>query len=227
MRGIRLIIIAAAAAAWLMPTQAIASSQDIAATHAYIRANYALSQASEAKVPLMESRVDAYNRKLGQECPSIGAGSLQDEASQPASYEVVVALWSIAYGTDAAPIAAFARAVKGLHWSNPSLTRTAQHYATTLHELATLPMPDLCKDLRAWKATGFQTIPPNVIQADHHAEAIEGKSIPSRLLAPYVQSSDKGVFARTKQLETKLAETEFMVGQTDWILVKATLAVNG
>jgi hypothetical protein len=57
-------------------------------------------------------------------------------------------------------------------------------------------------------------------------EGIEPKTIPPRLLAPYERGADASILARTKRLETKLAENEFMVGQTDWIQVLGTLGLN-
>src|SRR5437667_429320 len=171
----------------LAPGAAIASSGDVGATHAYIQANYPLAR----------------------------AGSPENEVAQPMSYEVAVALWAVAYGTAAGPIRTFVSAVRPLRWSNQRITRIAHQYATSLHELSTLPVPDLCADVRAWTANGFHTVPANVAQLDRRLEAIEGESVPQKLLAPFERGSDAGVAARTRGLEVKLAETEFMVGQTD------------
>jgi hypothetical protein len=207
------------------PAAAPASSGDLAATHAYIRANFALNRAGVGLIPRGEARIQAFDRKLASECPKAGAGSPVNELAQPMSYEVAVALWAIAYGTAAAPIRTFVAAVKPLHWSNSRLTHIAHNYATTLHELSTLPLPDLCTDVRAWTASGFRAVPPNVAQLDQRLEAIEGESIPSKLLAPFERGADAGVVARTRGLEVKLAENEFTVGQTDWIEVTETLGL--
>jgi hypothetical protein len=207
------------------PARALASAGDVAATHAYIQANNALNRASVSLIPQGEARIQAYNSRLTRECPKAGAGSPVTEVSQPMSYEVAVALWAIAYSTAAAPIRTFVAAVKPLHWSNPRLTRIARNYATSLHELSTLPLPDLCVDVRAWTASGFQSVPANVAALDKRLEAIEGESIPARLLAPYERGSDAGLATRTRRLEVKLAENEFMVGQTDLIEVTQTLGL--
>ena len=120
----------------------------------------------------------------------------------------------------------FAAAVKPLHWSNARLTRIAHGYATSLLELSTLPLPDLCGDVRAWAASGFQTIPARTAQLDRRLEAIEGETIPPKLLAPFERGADASVVARTRSLEVKLAEEEFVVGQTDWDQVQETLALR-
>jgi hypothetical protein len=210
----------------MTPATAIATPRDIAATHAYIRANYAFARATEAKVRAAQANIEALNQKLGRECPHVAAGSPQTEESQPLSYEVVVALWSVSYGTDAGPIRTFGDAVRRLRWSDHRLTHSAQSYATSLHEMAALPMPDLCGDVRAWTASGFKMVPAATTSLNRHAEGIETKTIPSRLLALYEQPADRGILARTTRLETKLMQTESVVGFNDWDLLLGTLGLN-
>lgn len=210
----------------LLPATASASARDVAATHAYIQANYALERASAALIPATATRIQAYNAKLASECPHAGNGSPEDEASQPMSYEVAVALWAVSYGTSAGPIRKFAAAVKPLRWSSARITRVAHRYATELSELATLPVPDLCADVRAWTASGFQTIPADVAALDRRLEAIEPENVPASLLAPFVQGSDASTVVRARKLEVRLAENEFMVGQDDWLEVLETLGLR-
>jgi hypothetical protein len=218
--------ILAAMALGAAPAQAIATPQDVAATHAYIQANYALGRASVARIGAVQAKIERLNGDLTRACPRVGAGSPENEASQPISHEVVVALWSIAYGTAAGPIRTFVQATRRLHWSNHRLTRIAQSYARGLHELATVPLPDLCGDVRSWKATGFQVIPPATVSLVLRVEAIEPKAVPQSLLAPYERGADASVVARTRSLETRLEEEEFLIGQGDWIQVLQTLGLN-
>jgi hypothetical protein len=204
----------------------IAAPQDIASTHVYIQANYALARATEAKVAPAQADVEALNQKLAGECPKVGVGSPEDAESQPMSYEVAVALWSVTYGADAAAIHTFADTVKRLHWSNPRLTHIAQSYAADLQELATLALPNLCGDVRAWKANSFQTLPADTASLVKRVEAIEPHVVPMSLLRPYVQSSDRGLLARTSRLETKLLNTETVTGFSDWDQILETLGLN-
>jgi hypothetical protein len=208
----------------LVPVQASAS--DVSATHTYIQANYALNRAQVSLIHPGEAKIQAYNHRIATECPRAGAGAPQTDAAYPMSYEVAVALWSLAYGTAAAPIRKFVNAVKPLRWSNARLTRIAHGYATSLHELSTLPLPDLCGDVRAWAASRFQAIPASTTALDRRLEAIEGETIPRKLLAPFERGGDAGVVVRTRSLEVKLAEEEFVVGQTDWDQVQETLALR-
>lgn len=208
------------------PSPALAASSDVAATHTYIEANYALAQASVARIGQSQAKIERLNVSLAHECPHIGIGSPEDEASQPISYEVTVALWSLAYGGDAGPITTFTNVAGRLRWSNPAITRAAETYVRSLHELATLPLPGLCADVRSWKESGFQVIPAGAASLVQRVEAIEPKAIPGHLLTPYERGSDASIEARSAHLETKIEEFEFVVGQSDWIQVLETLGLN-
>jgi hypothetical protein len=224
MRTCSTILVALALA--LLPTQANAAPQDLAATHAYIQANYALARAMVARIGPAQAKIERLNGGLARECAHVGIGSPENEASQPVSDEVAAALWSVAYGTIAGPIGAFVRTSAHLHWSNHMITLIAQRYARSLHEMATLPLPNLCEHVRSWKASGFQVIPQVAVRIASHANSIELNPIPPRLLTPYARGSDAGLLARTARLETKLEENEFMVGQDDWIQVLQTLGLQ-
>jgi hypothetical protein len=222
---LRRALTAAVLALALTPSDALASARDVAATHAYIQANYALTKTGVGLISKGQSDIESFNSKLAHECPLAGKGTPQDEASQPMSYEVAVALWAISYGTAAGPISKFVAAVKPLRWSNARITSIAHNYATSLHELSTLPVPNLCADVREWAASGFKTVPAHVQALDSRLEAIESESVPLKLLAPYERGADASVAARARKFEVKLAETEFMVGQDDWIQVLETLGL--
>ena len=218
--------ISVALALALLPTQANAAPQDVAATHAYVQANYALARAMVARIGPAQAKIERLNGRLARECPHAGTGSPENEAAQPVSHEVAAALWSVAYGTSAGPIGAFTRTAAQLRWSNHTITLIAQRYARGLHEMATLPLPNLCEHVRSWKASGFQVIPQAAVRLASHADSIELSPIPPKLLAPYERGSDASVLARTTSLETKLEENEFMAGQDDWIQVLETLGLQ-
>jgi hypothetical protein len=225
MRGLRPAL-ATTAVLMLLMAPLPASANDVAATHTYIQASYRLARTGVALIGPVQRKVQVLKEKLAQECPLIGAGSPETEASQPMAHEVADALWSIEYGAAAGPIAKFAQAVGRLHWSKSAITRIARAYARNLHELATLPLPPLCEDVRSWKATGFQTMPPRTASLAARVDAIEPKTVPPRLLAPFERGTDASILARTKALETTIAESEFMLGQEDWIHVLETLGLQ-
>jgi len=222
----RLGIVIAMLTVGIAPTGAAAAQQDTASTHAYLVSSYALLHEVVATWPTVEARIHKLNQKFRAECPLVGAGSPQSEEEQKLSYEVAGALWATGYGTDAGLIRTYVRALKPLRWSNPAVNRSARRLATGLHEMTLLQVPDLCGDVRAWGAGGFQAVTAATKQYDRHVEAIEVKELPRRLLSPYVQPADRGLRARVERLNTRYEELEFGKGQDDWLMLLDTLALN-
>lgn len=202
-----------------------ASGSNVSATHAYIQANYALAKAGVARTQGIQAKAQALNASLAQQCPLAGNGAPVLEVTQPLSHEVVEALWSIQFGANAAPIATFASKTKHLHWSNARITRIVARYATSLREMASLPFPSICEDVRAFAASGFRTAPAHTVALVEHAESIELEPVPAGLLAPYERGSDASVVAKTATLESKLEEQEFDLGQKDWQEILNTLGL--
>jgi len=102
----------------------------------------------------------------------------------------------------------------------------AQRYATDLQDLAGLRMPNVCGDVTAWKETGFKTVPATSIQLDRRVEAIEPKTIPPSLLAPYEQPADKAILASTTRIESQLQQIETVEGFNDWDQALETVGLN-
>jgi hypothetical protein len=208
------------------PAPALAAPADVSATHAYILASHRLAQASVSRINAAQAKIEGLNSRLARECPHAAAGSPQNDASQPMAGLVVVAEWSIAFGTNAGPINTFLGTVRRLHWSSHAITRIAQRYATSLHEMATLPMPNLCQAAGAWKANGFQTPPAGVVSLVQHAEAIELNRVPGRMLAPYERGGDASILKQTDRLQWRIAEAEFVDGEHDLFQLLETLSIN-
>ena len=212
-------VLGAASTGLVVVAQASAAGVDPASTHSYIRANYAYARATVA-------RIHAAHAKISHECPNVGKDSPENEASQPMSYEVAVALWSIAYDVDAWPIGAFAKATSGLRWSNSRLTRLARGYATDLQKLVSLSMPNLCADVSAWRQSGYRTMPPGTLALTARVEAIQPHTIPARLLAPYASAADRRTLALTGRLERKIKDNETVVGWNEWERALTTLGLE-
>jgi len=209
----------------IAPSSAPASSRDVAATHTAIVAGYALARAGVATIPVAQSKIESFNRKLATECPGAGSGTPENEASQPMGHEVAVALWSLAYGSAAGPIKRFATAIRPLRWTSARVNSVARSLVANLTALATIPLPDLCGDVRAWKASGFTTVPPHVAELVRRVESLEVPEIPWRLLSPYMRGGDARRVAYIRRAERKIAEAEFVKGQSDWYLVLQTLGL--
>lgn len=197
-----------------------------AATRAYVLADNALASASEHNVPKITGRLASYKRKLLRECPRVASESPENSESYRMSYEVAGALWSISYGTDAQAIARFAASVDRLRWSDPKITRLAREYAATLKQLAALPEPAVCAEIRAWRASGYATVPAHALSFDRLTEALVPYVLPVSLLHPYLTAADRPVESRTQALEKKLLDTETLIGGTTWYDVLEVLDLN-
>jgi hypothetical protein len=210
----------------LVPASAVAASQDVASTNAYLAAASTDLRAVIASMPTtINASVAALNRRYAAECPRVDAGSIQDEAADPMTFEVAGALWSTAYHADAKIVDAFDRVVKPLRWSNAAITRHVDGYAASLHELSVLPLPNLCDDMRAWSATGYSATPATTTQFDRHVEAIEGHPLPLALLAPYEGPTQRAVAARVAALEARFEELEGELSQKWFDETLETLAL--
>jgi hypothetical protein len=208
------------------PARVLAAPGDVSATHAYILANYQLAKTSVQRIGTGQAKIEHLIRDFARECPAAGAGSPQDEQTHFFNYEAGVALWSLAYGTDAGPIRTFANTIKRLRWSNQTITRTAQSYASSLQAMATLALPPLCEDVRSWKASGYTVVPLQTVSLVRRVEAIELKPVPPRPLAAFERGSDASTFSRTVGLEKQLADSESNPGEGDLLKVLDTLGLQ-
>lgn len=193
-----------------VPSVALAKSGDSAATRAYVRANYALVRAARFNLATGEAALKGLVRQITGQCPLAAAESPENHDSEQLSNEVVGAMTIVAYHPDAAAMDAFAHTVRGLHWSNRELTHIVHTYATQLEGLATLAIPEVCGDVEAWVASGYQTLPTSTLQFDqrYYADDIEAEEVPLRLLTPYESAGEASLVHRTKQLEAPLAQAE-------------------
>jgi hypothetical protein len=196
----------------LAPAAALANAGDEAATQALARATDTLVRAASPDVDRGLAAVKRYASRLTAQCPGAAAESPQNHESEQLDDELIGALTATGYSVAAAPIATFARAVHGLHWSNGRLTRAVGTFATKLRELSTLAVPNVCGDVQAWAASGFKTLPTDTVPFVRHYLAVtpEAEEVPLmiRLLMPYATTSDFPILRRVERLETRLGEAE-------------------
>jgi hypothetical protein len=149
----------AAAALALLAAPAIATASDAASTDAYLRANYALVADGNSNIRSAEARLRALREQLRRECGGVVDGSPQDENANTLNWEAIGLMTITGYAPGKRAIATFARTIAPLHWSNSSLTREVHTYARQLKAEVLTPLPHLCADLRAWRASGYATLP--------------------------------------------------------------------
>ncbi len=189
---------------------ALAAGGDAGATAAYVRANYALVANAHAKQGAAEAALQSLLARVRRECPNVVAGSPQNEASEKLTFELVGAMRLSALKPISGAIAAYARAVSGLRWSDAALTREVHAYARELLTQSRIPVPDLCAELRAWKATGYASLPPGTLPFDkaYYAVYVGIGLLPTRRLARSLQSGQRGLVQRTLTLEEDVIQFE-------------------
>jgi hypothetical protein len=210
-----------------LSTDALAeSSQDAASTHTALVAAYTTLNAVVKTWPTVEASLHKLEQKFATECPDVGKGSPQSEPEQRLSYEVAGALWATGYHADAKIAESFIKTVSPLKWSNPALARRAHKFIKGLREMISLQVPNLCGDVRSWTATGYATIPSSTLQYDQHVEAINVEVPSPQILDPYIQPSDRGLFAKVQRLLKRFEELEFTTGQQAWDSLLETLGLQ-
>jgi len=203
------LLVAVATCLAVGPASALASPADVAATQTYIHANYTLVQAGRARVPSSEAGLAGVLAQVRNECPKAAAGSPQNHDSEQLSDEVVGAIVVAGVHPNVATIKSFVRSAGSLHWSNRRLTNAIHAYAGKLNKLAMLTAPSLCADVRAWVTSGYQTLPASTVSFDalYTPVWVALGELPSAL-KPFESPGEKGVLARSTQLERQLTEYE-------------------
>jgi hypothetical protein len=223
--GARVLLLAAALASFA-PGVAAAATGDVASTHALIAAGYTFGRESEGRMGAMRSATLAAKRGVLKACPRAASGSPQDEQSYQLSYEAAGVLWAAGYGADRDPIAKFAQATRGLRWSSAKVNRDFKLFVGGLHGLSTLATPHLCQDIASWKASGFTTLPARTVSFDARVEKLEAKPVPTKLLAPYAQGSDRALLSQVQRIETNLLNFETQTGGDAWYALTEGLELN-
>jgi hypothetical protein len=146
-------------------TTAQASSGDASSTGAYLHSYLGQVRAEVSGLPAALAAMEALRGQLQQECsgvlaqqPTPARGEKPSESAIEISDEVQESLFGEAERTESSIHRRFAHSVARLRWSDRALTRLVHTYATGEVEQAGIPTPDLCSDMRAWVASGFQTV---------------------------------------------------------------------
>jgi hypothetical protein len=212
MRGAVLTLSATLAAlgscAAMLPSPSLAAS-DVATTEAYVRANYELVASGHRLSHTARAKIAALRERLRSECGRVVAGSPQNEDSEKLTWEVIGAMTIVGYQPGLAAATKFSRTVSKLSWSNAALTRAVHSYARKgLAEVRT-PLPDVCGDLRAWKASGYTALPATTVHfRQTFYENYVGVGFMPKQLARYVPSSLKALVQRARHYEEAIAEIE-------------------
>jgi hypothetical protein len=192
----------------MLPSAALGAS-DATTTEAYVRADYALVLAGHRDMSIAHTRILALRQRLRNECPDIVAGSPQDEASEALTWELIGAMTIAGYQPGLAAATKFSRAVSKLSWSDASLTRAVRKYTRQGLAQIRTPPPDVCGDLRAWKASGYTALPATTVhfKQTFYENYVSIGFMPKQL-ARFVPASQKALVQRARHYEEALAEFE-------------------
>jgi hypothetical protein len=212
MRGAVLTLSATLAAlgscAALLPSATFGAS-GVATTEAYVRADYALVSTGHRLMPTAHARILALRERLRSECAGIVAGSPQDEDSEKLTWELIGAMTIAGYRPGLAAATKFSRAVAKLSWSDASLTRAVRKYAGQALAQVRTPPPDVCGDLRAWKASGYTALPATTIHfRQTFYENYVAVGFMPKQLARLVPASQRALVQRARHYEEAIAEFE-------------------
>ena len=188
------------------------SAADVAATQTLARATKTLLNAARPDLPKGLAAVNRYAGEIATQCPNAAAKSPQNQGSEQLDDEVIAAMTVVGYRTGAGPIKDFYSVVKGLHWSNPKLTRAVKTFATKLDKLVSLTVPSLCGDIKEWVAGGYKTLTASTTQFLKQYDAVDPEAeegpLIMRLARPYATVGDISLFHSIESFESELAETE-------------------
>jgi hypothetical protein len=202
-------------------------ARDVAATRAYIQANYRLVRFSRANLDASRAAVRALVRQTVTECPLAGEGSYANRAANQVSEEIIGTIVTTAFRPDVAAIDAFTGAVAHLRWSSRTLTRSVHGYVLKLENLAALAPAAVCDDVKAFAVASFLTAPEATVRFDklYHAADVEAEEVSLRLLAAYEDPRDTALLRRTKKLEAPIAEAEADAVE-EWMAIMRGLALS-
>jgi hypothetical protein len=193
-----------------LPTApASAAGGNAAATQAYLNASYALGRSAKAREGTSEEALQSLLHSVRSECLNVAAASPQDTDSEQLSNELVGAMIIAGTAPDRQAIARYRQAVSGLRWSNGALTRTVKTFASSLSTLSAMAPPSVCADVRAWVASGYQTLPAATVQFNERYKAVNVPigELPGGL-APFESPAQQGVVRKIRQLEQDEADFE-------------------
>jgi len=189
--------------------QSAVASSNVATTQAYVQANYAGLKIVISHLAASEAAPLHVLAQVQHECPGAGMGSPQDPESTQMSNQVIGAMVLSALQPNLAAEKTFVRAVAGLSWSDGAITRSVRGYTSDLKTLASLSVPNLCGEVKAWAADGFHSLPASTV-------SFVGKFMPAWVsagflpahLARYETAATRSLAHRCEAMEQEVAEAE-------------------
>ncbi len=205
---------------------AAGSASDVAASAAYLQANYSLVHTARGLLRRAEAAPLKVLAQVTRDCPMAASGSPQNSQSTQLSDEVIGAMVLAAYHLNVPALRGFVATVRRLHWSDGRLTGAVRAYAAQVETLASLAPPNLCADIRAWAAGGYRTLPPTTTRfvARFMPAWVALGLLPPRL-ARYETPALKSLARRSDALEVQLTDGEARAVES-WGKIMNELVLN-
>jgi hypothetical protein len=195
----------------MMPAvgSAAPKTTDARATRIYLVASYRLARSEWAAAARSEAQVKALVRRVRKTCAGAARGepAAVDKQGAEIDQELLGAVLVAGDTPNRRAAKRFIRAAGRLHWRDAKVERAVQAYLRTVKIESSLRAPDICADVRAWKASGFKTVPARTTRFTSRvaAAASGAQRVPPRLFAPYETPRARALPRRTEALEKRLA----------------------
>lgn len=159
-------------------------SHDSASTSAYLRARSTLERVLESILPAGRAAVDAFVAHIGGRCPGVlrnappealvvkrSNGALAVNGRDLLLVEITNGLEVVLYGPSYGARGEFIDAVKGLEWGDDNVTELIRAFVAAEAVSVRARVPNVCKDARAWVASGYGKFTGGAEQFEQPREA--------------------------------------------------------
>jgi hypothetical protein len=203
-------------------------------TRDYLQLELARTRAEVKGLPVAFAAIDALPERLKSECPGVLADEPEPTArTKPSSSEVAIveevdaSVFVAAEQTEYPLHLAFAHSVSRLAWSDGSLTRLVHSSAADELAKTQMPAPDLCADLRAWVASGYQTVSAAADSYDRRESTLSNETESAEAAIKRKLARDGDEDAADKRIARQIAGIEKRSERTAVPKVRAAIAEIG
>lgn len=158
-----------------MPAIAAARVDDRRSAATYLQAKYALSGLEVRRIGASAAAIEEAARRIERECPSLAEapeGSQLDEFGM----EIRAVVFFAAAKPDRGAMLVFAAKIVRLSWSERRIAELVRSLAVEERMIASLGSPNVCADLKAWRDSGYRTLPQSTVQFVKQVGAIGGET---------------------------------------------------
>ena len=128
-----------------------------------LRARYRYARTLRDNLADARGSTNAWVSDVARECSGALAEAPRGTQLTEIRREVNLAPLAVLDAPDRAAARQMARAIERLRWSDRALARAVRGWLTAVRAGYTLPVPNLCSDLKAWVASDYHTFSPGTV----------------------------------------------------------------